>query len=272
MDRDRSPAPRDPRFAVWIGTTVVLFVAALAVGFVWLPSAQRGAGEEDWWAVICRAAGFPTGTSSRASAPADTQIASTVAWTPGTRQRLSEGDAGRGAAIAAPCSNCHGASGISADAITPNLAGQSAAAIYKQLEDFKSGKRDAAVMGVFVNPLSRQQLIDLATHYAALAGPPLPAAVAPPDEATRRLIQDGNPMRGIVACAACHGPQGHTLAAPPLHGQQRGYLEVQLQAFKAGRRHNDISEQMRSVARGLNDDQIASLAAYYASLNGAPGR
>jgi hypothetical protein len=44
MGNHRSTAPRDPRFAVWIGTTVVLFVAALLVGFVWLPSAQRGPG------------------------------------------------------------------------------------------------------------------------------------------------------------------------------------------------------------------------------------
>jgi cytochrome c553 len=214
--------------------------------------------------VICRAAGFPTTTSSRAAAPVATQIASTVAWTPATRQRLSEGDAARGAAIAGTCNNCHGANGISADAIIPNLAGQGAAAIYKQLEDYKSGKRDAAVMGVFVNPLSQQQLIDLSAHYASLGGSSSDTA-APPDEATRKLTQDGDPMRGIVACAACHGPQGHTTAAPPLHGQQRGYLEAQLLAFKAGRRHNDISAQMRSVARALSDEQIASLAAYYAS-------
>ncbi len=72
-------------------------------------------------------------------------------------------------------------------------------------------------------------------------------------------------MRGIVACAACHGPQGHVTAAPPLFGQQRAYLEVQLLAFRTGGRHNDIGGQMRSVARGLSDAQIASLAAFYAS-------
>jgi cytochrome c553 len=79
-------------------------------------------------------------------------------------------------------------------------------------------------------------------------------------------------MRGIVACAACHGPQGHTTAAPPLLGQQRAYLETQLLAFKAGQRHNDISEQMRSVARALSAAQIAALAAYYASRTAAGGQ
>ncbi len=173
MSGERPPTARDPRFTVWIGTTIVLFFAALAVGFVWLPSAQRGLGEGDWWDAICRAAGFPTGTSARAASVVTGHVASTVAWSPQTRRQVGDGDARRGAAIAATCNNCHGANGISADAIIPNLAGQSAAAIYKQLEDYKTGKRDADVMGVFVDPLSQQQLIDLAAHYASLAGKPL---------------------------------------------------------------------------------------------------
>ena len=75
-------------------------------------------------------------------------------------------------------------------------------------------------------------------------------------------------MRGIAPCAACHGPVGLTPGAPGLRGQQRPYLEEQMQAFKADRRHNDISEQMRSVARVLKDAEIVELAAYYSSLSG----
>ena len=50
---------------------------------------------------------------------------------------------------------------------------------------------------------------------------------------------------------------------PGLGGQQRAYLEVQLQSFKNGDRRNDISEQMRSVARQLTSEEIAMLAVYY---------
>ncbi len=187
------------------------------------------------------------------------------------RAPLFLGDAVRGAALAASCNNCHGARGVSADAAIPNLVGQSVAAIYKQLEDFKSSKRDAAVMGVFVAPLSQEEMLDLATHYAVLSNP-FAGAVATPraaDPAVRNLIEVGNPMRSIASCAACHGPQGLTPGAPELRGQQRAYLEQQMQAFKAGNRHNDISEQMRSVARQLTDEEIAMLASYY-SLLGAP--
>ena len=263
-DGTRHASP-DSRFGVWIGATVVLFVAAVMVGFVWLPSAQPGAGAVGLWDVICRAVGLPGGSSAQPAALAKLP-SSTVAWTTATRELLTQGDAARGATLAAACNNCHGANGVSADAAIPNLAGHSAAAIYKQLEDFKSNRRNAAVMGVFVGPLSQRQMLDLAAHYAALPNPLTDASATSADAAAKALAEVGAPLRGIASCAACHGPMGLTTGAPALRGQQRAYLEQQLLAFKANRRHNDISEQMRSVARQLNDEEIAKLAAYYSSF------
>jgi cytochrome c553 len=43
------------------------------------------------------------------------------------------------------------------------------------------------------------------------------------------------------------------------------YLETQLQAFASGTRHNDISEQMRNIARGMTPVEIERAASYYAS-------
>jgi len=82
--------------------------------------------------------------------------------------RLTQGNAVRGAAMATTFDNCHGANSVSGDAAFPNLVGQSVAAIYKQLEDYKSAKRNAAVMGGYVSPLSEQDMLDLATHFASL--------------------------------------------------------------------------------------------------------
>jgi cytochrome c553 len=124
-------------------------------------------------------------------------------------------------------------------------------------------------MGVFVAPLSQEQLLDLATHFASLPSPFRAPAPAGADTAARSLVELGHPMRSIPSCAACHGPQGFTTAAPDLRGQQRAYLEEQLQAFKSGNRHNDISEQMRSVAGRLSGEEIAMLAAYYSTFAGA---
>ena len=160
------------------------------------------------------------------------------------------------------------------DAIIPNLAGQSAAAIYKQLDDFKSGKRDPAVMGVYVSQLSDQNLLDLAAHYALLPNPTgdTLSTQGSANTAARRLIDVGAPLRGIAPCASCHGPVGVTPGAPGLGGQQRAYLELQMQSFKDGTRRNDISEQMRSVARQLTSEEIAMLAAHYSGTSDSAGR
>ena len=244
-----------------------LFLLALAVGFVWLPSAQRGA------------EGSTSGVPF--AAPSACQMATRRylrRWQASLRRRLP-GPPRRDETwrMATPvrelesrstCNGCHGTNGISSDAIIPNLAGQSAAAIYKQLADFRTGKRDAAVMGVYVSPLSEQGLLDLAAYYASL---PNPAGVdlSPQnssDTVVRRLIEVGDPIRGIAPCASCHGPLGMTQGAPGLRGQQRAYLELQMQSFTDGNRRNDISEQMRSVARQLTGEEIALLAAYYSSV------
>jgi cytochrome c553 len=254
----------DPRFAAWIGGSVVLFLVAAAVGFVWLPSAQPGAGI-DLWASICRAIGLPIRTTQGSTRDGG-QPASDVAWTTATRALVARGDAARGATLATVCNNCHGASGVSGDAVFPNLAGHSVTAIYKQLEDFKSGKRNADVMGVFVAELSSQDLLDLASHFSSLRSPFAASVPDSADPVAGSLVEVGHPMRSITSCSACHGPMGFVVGAPELRGQQRAYLEQQLQAFKSGSRHNDINEQMRNVARHLTDQEIAMLASYYASF------
>jgi cytochrome c553 len=191
------------------------------------------------------------------------------AATAATRQRLAQGNAAHGATLAATaCGNCHGPNGISSDAAFPNLVGQSVGAIYKQLQDYRSGKRDPVVMGVYVSPLSEQDVLDLAAHYASLpnpfAGPS--GKIGPADTAVRKLIEVGNPLRGMAPCAACHGPLGFTPGAPGLRGQQRAYLEQQMQAFATGDRRNDIREQMRTIARQLTSAEIAMIAAYYSNV------
>jgi cytochrome c553 len=260
--------PRDPRFAAWIGATIVLFLAGVVFGFVLLPSAQPGAGNLNLWSVICRAMGVPIRGGELSQEAVVGQPSSTVAWTTTTRGMLADGNAARGAEQATTCGNCHGIGGVSSDAAFPNLAGQSVAAIYKQLQDFKTGRRDAVVMGVYVDPLSQQATIDLAAYYASLPSPKVRAAAAADRShpEAHRLVELGDPMRGLAGCAACHGPLGLTQGAPGLEGQQRAYLEQQMQAFKGGTRRNDISEQMRSVARALTDSEIAMLAAYYSDF------
>jgi cytochrome c553 len=155
---------------------------------------------------------------------------------------------------------CHGARGLS-HADTPNLAGQYAVAIYKELVDFKTGARTSAVMAPLVADLGDQDMRDLAAYYAYLPrtlGPPPVAETAP------RIVSSGAPMRGIAPCGACHGELAGKPGAPWLEGQPFVYLRAQLGAFSTGARHNDIGEQMRNVARDLTPAEIDTASRFYA--------
>jgi cytochrome c553 len=68
-----------------------------------------------------------------------------------------------------------------------------------------------------------------------------------------------------AACSACHGANGISSNGmwPNLAGQKEVYLVSQLKAFRDGDRKNPM---MAPMAAGLSDDDIANLAAYYASL------
>jgi len=78
-----------------------------------------------------------------------------------------------------------------------------------------------------------------------------------------RLIFDGDPRRGIPACASCHGPAAQKLGASSLYGQHAAYIERQLAAFAQGARQNDINQQMRNIAVQLTPDEVHTIAAYY---------
>ncbi len=71
-----------------------------------------------------------------------------------------------------------------------------------------------------------------------------------------------------VVCAACHGVNGVSVSdsIPNLAAQRPGYIEAQLTALKDGTRKNAI---MNAIASQLNADEIANVAAYFASLPGA---
>ena len=68
------------------------------------------------------------------------------------------------------------------------------------------------------------------------------------------------------ACAGCHGANGEGKAPnPALAGKaQDGFVQA-MQDYKSGKRNNPI---MKTFATPLSDQDMANLAAYYASLKG----
>lgn len=66
-------------------------------------------------------------------------------------------------------------------------------------------------------------------------------------------------------CQTCHGIDGIATIpiAPHLAGESEIYLQTQLKAFRSGKREQ---EMMTVVASNLTDEDIANLAAWYASI------
>lgn len=71
-----------------------------------------------------------------------------------------------------------------------------------------------------------------------------------------------------AVCAACHGKDGiaQIPGYPNLAGQNEAYLVSSLKAYKNKQRGGGQAAVMQGQATGLSDDDIANLAAYYASL------
>jgi len=170
------------------------------------------------------------------------------------------------ASYAQVCVACHAADGNSTIAENPSLAGQHPEYLIKQLQEFKSGKRENAVMAGFAAMLSDDDMRNI-SHWLATQKPA--GGVATNKDTIRlgeRIYRGGIADRQIAACAGCHSPNGAGLPAqyPRLAGQHAGYTEAQLKAFRDGVRHNNA--QMTGVASKMNDREIKAVADYIAGL------
>ena len=81
---------------------------------------------------------------------------------------MAGGDAAAGKAKSATCAGCHGAAGISANPLWPNLAGQKEAYMVKQMKAFRDGKRSDPMMSPMAKPLSDADIDNLAAYFSSL--------------------------------------------------------------------------------------------------------
>ena len=80
-----------------------------------------------------------------------------------------EADVKAGAARAAVCFSCHGKDGVSKNASWPNLAGQNAKYLAKQMKDFREGRRQDPTMEAMARPLSDSDIANISAYYASLS-------------------------------------------------------------------------------------------------------
>jgi cytochrome c553 len=77
-------------------------------------------------------------------------------------------DLAAGKAKAATCAGCHGANGISNNPLWPNLAGQKAAYLAKQIRAFKAGERKDPTMEPMAKPLSDADIENISAYFESL--------------------------------------------------------------------------------------------------------
>jgi len=106
----------------------------------------------------------------------------------------------------------------------------------------------------------------------AFAADPAPAPAAHAEAAPKAAKPDlakGEAMFTAV-CAACHGPDGNSIAPtfPKLAQQHPEYLVKQLQEFKSDKRVNAI---MKGFASMLSDEDMKNVAYFVTTLKAKPG-
>src|SRR5690242_8308945 len=76
-----------------------------------------------------------------------------------------------------------------------------------------------------------------------------------------------------AVCAACHGVDGNSTVAiwPKIAGESEGYLIKQLTEYRKGSAGTRFEPSMYAMTQNLSDQDIADLAAYFASQAPSPG-
>jgi cytochrome c553 len=170
------------------------------------------------------------------------------------------------------CSACHGAEGRAGpDGYYPRIAGKPAGYLYNQLLHFRDQRRHYGLMTRLLEPLSDAYLLEIAQHYAQLDLPypaPARAAVSPAAlERGRVLALQGDPSRGLPACAQCHGSRltGVLPNTPGLLGLPRDYLNAQLGAWRSGQRRAHAPDCMADLVRRLAAEDLQAVTGWLAA-------
>jgi cytochrome c553 len=170
-----------------------------------------------------------------------------AAQTPTRRAAPGFGNPAAGEPLSARCGGCHGAHGVSNDAVTPSLASQDAQYLVNALKGYRGRTRHHDVM---LADNSDEEIQDLAAFYAT--------------QESRAAERMPITVQGLVEkCDRCHGPdvENPTMAIPKVGGQDRDYLIRALRAYRDGKRGSSLMHNMSLPYSAAIIEGIASLYA-----------
>jgi cytochrome c553 len=168
--------------------------------------------------------------------------------------------------FAAQCGAGHGTQGVSAQALTPSLAGQPSCYAITQLFLFRDGWRGSGPMTAIAKTMDDDDRRGFADVIGKL--PPAPPAVTRPPDA-RRLAR-GADLAQRLHCPGCHGSQGEGgRQVPRLAGQREDHLLLAPRSSRAGTRVGCRPARTEAMA-GVAPDQIDDLTHALARLPHGP--
>ncbi|MFP7673947.1 c-type cytochrome [Marivita sp. S0852] len=188
---------------------------------------------------------------------------------------LAHGAGGQGANVLLNCTSCHTLApdipkrelSQTPPAPYPNLNGQSARYLERQLHAYRTGLRQHPQMQATATALG-DGAAAMARMYSDAPAPDL--VFRENDDthaAAQRLVYEGDWSRGLPSCNSCHArdPDDRARLSPRLHGHPASYLTRQLTAYAEGTRQSGTMGRMRAFASKLTEQEISEIAAYYAA-------
>jgi cytochrome c553 len=168
-------------------------------------------------------------------------------------------DLANGKEVYEVCSACHQPEGWGlTDGTFPQLAGQHAKVVIKQLADIRALNRDNPTMYPFALPSQiggPQAIADVAAYMQKLKMNPTPGVGEGKDlELGKKLYKDN--------CERCHGADGagdNEKFYPRIQAQHYNYLLRQYQWIKEGKRRNANPDMMKQIQSFSDRDTKAVL-------------
>ena len=185
------------------------------------------------------------------------------------KQRIGTGNPSAGKLKSELCQGCHGEDGNSPSSMIPNLAGQYAKYIVKQIRNFQAGIRTHQIMSAIATTINDDDLVDIASYFASRTKMKGDGSVG--NTVGKNLFLNGDMTRMIVGCVNCHGENGRGKTPrnpvfPVIGGQQNEYVRGQLANFRGGDRANSPGGVMNIIAQKMTDAELDALADYVSRL------